>query len=58
MASLSSLDYCLWARPGAYPIVEHLKGPLRGYVPTLQTDIRLGWKGLPWTNTLAYYKNS
>ncbi len=21
------------------------------------TNIRLGWKGLPGTNTLAYYKN-
>ncbi len=24
MASLSSLVYCLWARPGAYPRVVHL----------------------------------
>ncbi len=24
--SLSSLVYCLWARPGAYPIVKHQKG--------------------------------
>ncbi len=24
MASLSSLVYCLWARPGTYPRVEHL----------------------------------
>ncbi len=23
----------------------------------LMTNIRLGWKGLPWTNTLAYYKH-
>jgi hypothetical protein len=26
LASLSSLVYCLWARPGAYSRVEHLKG--------------------------------
>jgi hypothetical protein len=26
MASLSNLVYCLWARAGAYPRVEHLKG--------------------------------
>jgi hypothetical protein len=24
----------------------------------LPTNIRLGWKGLPGTNTLAYYENS
>jgi hypothetical protein len=58
MASLSSLVYCLWARTGAYPIMYHLKGSSIGQVPALQTDIRLGWKGLPWTNTLAYYENS
>jgi hypothetical protein len=39
-----------WVRPGAYPRVDHLKGSL--------TTIRLGWKGLPGTNTLAYHKNS
>jgi hypothetical protein len=58
MASLSSLVYCLWARPGAYLIVEHLKGSSIEEVPALQTDIRLGWKGLPWTNIIAYYKHS
>ncbi len=25
--------------------------------PTAPTNIRLGWKGLPETNTLAYYEN-
>jgi hypothetical protein len=25
--------------------------------PALLTNIRLGWKGLPGTNTLAYYKH-
>ncbi len=25
--------------------------------PSLTANIRLGWKGLPGTNTLAYYKN-
>jgi hypothetical protein len=24
----------------------------------LPTNIRLGWKGLPGTNTLSYYENS
>jgi hypothetical protein len=31
--------------------------PLRGRLLTLDTYIRLGWKGLPGTNTLAYYEN-
>jgi hypothetical protein len=26
LASLSSLVYCVWASPGAYPRVEYLKG--------------------------------
>jgi hypothetical protein len=39
--------------------VEHLKAPtLHGRLLALPTNIRLGWKGLPWTNTLAYYSNS
>jgi hypothetical protein len=46
MACLYSLVYCLWARLGAYLIVEHLEGSSIGLVPALQTDIRLGWKGL------------
>ncbi len=47
----------LWARPGAYPIVGHLKVYSIGQVPALQTDSWLGWKVLPWTNTLAYYEH-
>ncbi len=43
MTSLDSLILCLWVRPGAYP--------------TLPVNIRLGWKALPGTNTLAYYEN-
>ncbi len=45
-ADLSSLVLCLWVMPGAYPRVEHLK----------VANSRLGWKGLPGTNTLAYYE--
>jgi hypothetical protein len=30
LASLSSLAYCLWERPGAYPKVERMKGTLIG----------------------------
>ncbi len=39
----------------AYPRVEHLKGASLGKSPALPANIRLGCKGLPGTNTLAYY---
>ncbi len=35
----------------------HQKGALLGQTPALPTNIRLGWKGLPGTNTQAYYEN-
>ncbi len=38
----------------AYPGVEHLKGASLSYVRALLKNIRLGWKGMPRTNTLAY----
>jgi hypothetical protein len=38
--------------------VERLKGSSIGQTPALPTNIRLGWKILPRTNTLAYYDNS
>jgi len=40
-------------RPGAYPRVDSL-----GQAPALRTNIRLGWKGLPGPNALAYYEKS
>ncbi len=47
--------------PGAYYKVEHLKGAIIGRLgptgPTGPTNIRLGWKGLSRTNTLAYCEN-
>jgi len=43
--------------PGAYPRVEHLSGDSLGQALAFPTNIRLGWRGLPWKNTLAYYKN-
>jgi hypothetical protein len=55
LASLSCIVLCLWIRSWAYPRVEHLKGASLGYAPALPTNIRLGWNGLPGTNTLAYY---
>jgi hypothetical protein len=43
-------------KAGAYPRVEHLKGlPALSALPA---NIRLGWKGLPGTNALAYYEKS
>jgi hypothetical protein len=36
--------------------MEHPKGALLWYSPALFSDTRLGWKGLPGTNTPAYYK--
>jgi hypothetical protein len=38
----------LWVRTEAYPRVA----------PALPAIIRLGWKGLPEINTLAYYQSS
>jgi hypothetical protein len=54
---LSSLVRYLWLRQGAYLRVEHLKGVSLGYTPPSLTNISVGWKGLPGTNTLAYFKN-
>ncbi len=41
-----------------YPRVEHLKGVSLVNAAVLHTNNKLGWKGLPRTNTLTYYKNS
>ncbi len=37
--------------------MEHLKGALLKQTPILPINIRLVWKGLPGTKTLAYYEN-
>ncbi len=37
--------------------MEHLKGASISQALALLTNIRLDWKGLPRTNTLAYYKH-
>ncbi len=49
--SLMSVD-----RPEDYPRASQLKGSSLEKAPALPTNIRLGWKGLPGTNTLTYYK--
>ncbi len=43
---------------GAYPSKAPFICFTLGWAPCLNTNIRLGWKGLPGTNTLAYYENS
>jgi hypothetical protein len=43
---------------GAYPSEAPFRCSTLGSLLALPTNIRLGWKGLPGTNALAYYKNS
>jgi hypothetical protein len=45
----------MWVRIGAYPRAGYVKD-----VPLMPStvNIRLGWKGMPGTNTLAHYENS
>jgi hypothetical protein len=44
-------------KAGTYPS-DHLSGaPLLGRLLALPTNIRLGWKGLPVENALAYITN-
>jgi hypothetical protein len=38
--------------------VKHLSGASLGYSLALPANIRLGWKGLPGKNALAYYEKS
>ncbi len=41
----------------AYSRVEHILGTSPRQPLAMLTNIRLGWKGQPGTNTLAYYKH-
>jgi hypothetical protein len=45
-------------RTGTYPRVEHLKRASPGFALNPVANIRPDWKGLPGTNTLAYYEHS
>jgi hypothetical protein len=56
LANFSSLVLCLRVRPGAYPRAQ-LYASLR-WALALSKNITLGWKRLPRTKTLAYYKHS
>jgi hypothetical protein len=44
--------------PRAYPREEHLKGDAFGQAQALLTNIRLGWYGLPGTNSVVYLAHS
>ncbi len=43
---------------GEYPSEALAGAPLLGRLLDLPANIRLGWKGLPGTNALAYYEKS
>jgi hypothetical protein len=48
----------LGSEPNAIRVLTSLiSGVLKGSLLASPTDIRLNWKGLPKTNTLAYYEN-
>jgi hypothetical protein len=47
----------LQARPELTQVKHLSVATLWGRLLASPTNIRLGWKGMPGTNTLAYYKN-
>jgi hypothetical protein len=49
----------IWVQGWSLTQVKHLSSAAVYYrLLVLQTDIRIGWKGLPRTNTIAYYEYS
>jgi hypothetical protein len=56
LAGLSSLVKCLLVRPEPTRVENHSVAPLLSSLLALPANIRLGWKGLPRTNTLAFVK--
>ncbi len=46
------------SKAGAYSRIVHQRCTSLGQSLALLTNIRLGWKGLPGTNSRAYYKHS
>jgi hypothetical protein len=57
MTSLSSVILCLPSRPEPTRVEHVIDAPLYGRLLALPTNIRLGWKGLTGTKTLAYYEH-
>jgi hypothetical protein len=47
----------MWTRPRAYFWAEHLKNSSLGQAEALLANIKLSRKGLPETNTVAYYEH-
>jgi hypothetical protein len=47
----------LWARSEPTQVKQLSGAPLEGRLLALKTNLRLDRKGLPGTNTLAYYKH-
>jgi hypothetical protein len=43
------------SKAGAYLSLPILGAALYGKLLALPPNIRLVWKGLPWTNTIAYF---
>jgi hypothetical protein len=58
LASLSSLVQCLLVKQEPTQLKHLLGALLQGRLLALPSNNRLGWKGLPVTNTLAFYENS
>jgi hypothetical protein len=54
---VSSRPFKTNVRLGDYPKVEYLKGASLVLALVLLRRIRLGWKSLPGTDTLAYKKH-
>ncbi len=52
LVSLSSLEECLWVRPGTQPRVECLKDASLGQALALSANIRLSWKAKDKHNSL------
>jgi hypothetical protein len=66
LAGLYSLVLYLWVRPeftrvkqnSVANVIKLSSAKLLGRLLALPTNIRLGWKGVPGTNALAYYEKS
>jgi len=54
LGGFSSPVYCLQVSSEPTQVKHFLGAPLKGRLLALNTNIILGWTGLPWTNTLAY----
>ncbi len=57
LAGLSCLVWYLWIRLEHTWVKHHSGAPLKYKLLALNTNNRLGFKGLPWTNNLEYYKH-